>query len=119
MMVPAIRRAPPPPLPLAVRRAALVVRIHAAREETADVVRTIAADLRATERTRRSIQNGWKVLKAAVVAAGVIWSFNATSRIGRGRRFFTLAVSLLSTLRAMRRISAFLLPFTQLHQRQG
>ena len=117
MMVPALRRAPP--LPLAVRRAALIVRIHVAREETADVVRYIAADLRATEHTRRSIQSGWKILKAAVVAAGVIWSFNATSRIGRGRRFFTLAVSLLSTMRAMRKISAFLLPLTQSLQRQG
>lgn len=117
MIVPAVLRAPP--LPLAVRRAALVVRIHAAREETAGVVRTIAADLRATEHTRRSIQSGWRILKASVVAAGVIWSFNATSRIGRGRRFFTLAVSLLSTMRAMRKISAFLLPLTQSLQRQG
>lgn len=117
MIVPTVHRAPP--LPLAARRAALVVRIHAAREETAGVIRNITTDFRATERTRRSIQSGWKVFKASAVAAGVIWSFNATSRMGRGRRFFTLAVSLLSTMRAMRRVSALLLPFTQLHQRQG
>ncbi len=117
MIAPAMHRAPP--LPLAVRRAALIVRIHAAREETSDVVRMIAADVRATERTRHSIHTGWKVLKASVVAAGVIWSFSATSRIGRGRRFFTLAVSLLSTMRAMRKVSAFVLPLTQSLQKQG
>ena len=101
------------PMPLSVRRAALLVRIQAAREQTASVVQYLAADVRATEQSRRSIQTGWKVFKAAAVAAGVIWSFNATSRLARGRRFFTLAVSMLSTMRAMRRASAFLLPFLQ------
>ena len=101
------------PMPLAARRAALLVRIQAAREQTASVAQYLAADVRATEQTRRSIQTGWKVFKAVAVAAGVIWSFNATSRLGRGRRFFTFAVSMLSTMRAMRRASAFLLPFTR------
>ncbi len=115
MISPAAQQASQP-IPLAVRRAALLVRIQAAREQTADVVQHLAADVRATEQSRRSIQTGWKVFKAAAVAAGVIWSFNATSRLGRGRRFFTLAVSMLSMMRTMRRASAFLRPFSQLTQ---
>ena len=117
MMMPATRR--PPRLALPVQRMALLVRIHQARAETAEIVGYLAADLQATERTRRSIQSGWKVLKAAVVAAGVIWSFNASSRLGRGRRFVTLAISLLSTMRAMRRVSAFFGPLIQSSGRQG
>ena len=102
------------PTPLAARRAALQLRIQHAREQTASVVQNLAADVRATEQTRRSIQTGWKVFKAAAVAGGVIWSFNATSRLGRGRRFLTFAVSMLSAMRTMRRVSALLLPLTQL-----
>jgi hypothetical protein len=108
-----------PPLSLAVRRASLLVRIHAARRETADVGRLIAVDLEGLARSQRAIHAGWKVFKASLVAAGVIWSFNATSRIGRGRRLFTLAVSLLSTMRAMRRISSFLGPLLQTTHRQA
>ncbi|MCY7389405.1 MAG: hypothetical protein LH481_15335 [Burkholderiales bacterium] len=107
------------PLALAARRAALLVRIHAARAETADISRHLAGDLRATEHTRRAILGGWKIFKASVLAAGVIWSFNATSRLARGRRFLTLAFSALSTIRAMRRLGTFLLPLTQSFQRQG
>ena len=102
------------PIPLAARRETLQLRIQRAREQTGDIVQRLAADVRATEKTRRSIQTGWKVFKAATVAGGVLWSFSATSRLGRGRRFFTLAVSILSTMRAMRRVSALLLPLKQL-----
>ena len=102
------------PIPLEERRLALQLRIQRAREETGSIVQHLAADVRATEQTRRSIQTGWKVFKAAAVAGGVIWSFNATSRLGRGRRFLTFAVSMLSTMRAMRRVSSLLSPFTQL-----
>jgi hypothetical protein len=117
MSVPVYRRAPP--LPLATRRIALQGRIRVAREETADVLQHLANDVRATDQTRRRVQNGWQLVKAATVAAGVVWSFNATSNSGRGRRFFTLAVSVLSSMRALRKISAFLLPLTQSHQHQG
>ena len=99
-----------PPLPLSLQRATLVARIHAAREETAVVARRVAIDLQGVERSQRSILTGLKILKASVVAAGVIWSLNATSRIGRGSRLFTIAISLLSTLRALRKVSAFLMP---------
>lgn len=104
---------------LASRRTALLARIHLAREETAEIGRLLATDLHATERTRRSILTALKVLKASAVAAGVIWTFNATSNIGRGRRFVTLAISLLSTVRTMRKVGAFLSPFTQISQKQG
>lgn len=104
---------------LASRRVALLARIHLAREETAEVGRLLATDLHATERTRRSILTAVKVLKASAVAAGVIWTFNATSNIGRGRRFVTLAISLLSTVRAMRKVGLFLSPFTQISQKKG
>ena len=103
-----------PQLSLASRRVNLLARIHLAREETAEVGRLLATDLHATERTRRSILTAVKVLKASAVAAGVIWTFNATSNLGRGRRFVTLGISLLSTVRAMRKVSAFLSPFTQI-----
>ena len=107
-----------PQLSLASRRVNLLARIHLAREETAEVGRLLATDLHATERTRRSILTAVKVLKASAVAAGVIWTFNATSNLGRGRRFVTLGISLLSTVRAMRKVSAFLSPFTQISQKR-
>lgn len=110
---------PVPQQSLSARRVALLARIHLAREETAEVGRLLATDLQATERTRRSILTALKVLKASAVAAGVIWSFNATSNIGRGRRFVTLAISFLSTVRTMRKVGAFLSPFTQISERQG
>ena len=106
-------------LSLSARRIALLAHIHAAREDTAQAGRRVAADLQATERSRRSILTGLKVFKAAVVAAGVIWSFNASSRIGRGSRLFTVAISLLSWIRTVRRVGAFLSPLTQLPGRQG
>ena len=104
---------------LAARRTSLLTRIHAAREETAEVGRHLAADVRATERSRIAIQSGWKIFKASAVAAGVIWSFNATSGGGRSRRLFTVAVSLLSTMRTLRRMGALLGPLAQLTRRQG
>ena len=126
MMVPVVRPIVlpitlrlPPRLSLPVRRTALLARIHAGRERTTEAGRRVAADLQATERYRRSILTGLKVLKASVLAAGVIWSLNATSRIGRGRRLFTIAISLLSTIRAMRKVSAFLIPLTESPGRQG
>lgn len=105
-------------LSLASRRVNLLARIHLAREETAEVGRLLATDLHATERTRRSILTAVKVLKASAVAAGVIWTFNATSNLGRGRRFVTLGISLLSTVRAMRKVSGFLSSFTQISQKR-
>ena len=104
------------PIPLEERRIALQLRIQRAREQTSSVIQHLAADVRATEQTRRSIQTGWKVFKAAAVAGGLIWSFNATSHLGRGRRFFTLAVGMLSTMRAMRKANKLVLPLTQLFQ---
>ena len=90
------------------RRVRLLVRIHAAREETAVVFQHLANDVRATEKTALVVQGTWKLLKAAAVAGGLVWSFNAASNSGRGRRFFTLAVSILSAMRTMRRVSAIL-----------
>ena len=95
-------------LPLENRRTLLLARIHVAREETTVVLEHLAIDARATEKTRLAILGGWKILKAAAVAGGVIWSFNAASNGGGGRRFFTLAVSILSAMRTMRRVSAIL-----------
>ncbi|MEO8384899.1 MAG: hypothetical protein ABI583_06645 [Betaproteobacteria bacterium] len=89
------------------RRTALLIRIHAARAETAVVLEYVANDIRATDKTRLAIQGSWKLFKAAALAAGVVWSFNASSNSGRGRRFFTLAVSMLSAMRTLRRVTAF------------
>ena len=107
---------------LPARRVALLARIHAARLDSAQIGRRLALDLHATERSRQSIHAGWKLLKASAVAAGVVWSFSATSNFSRGRRFLTIAVSLLSTLRAMRKVRSFLSPLTKfptLMNRQG
>ena len=104
---------------LPMRREALLVRIHVAREETAAIGRHVTADLEALVQSRRSFFSGLKLLRASVVAAGVIWSFNASSRIGRGSRVFTIALSLLSTIRAMRKVGALLGPLRQLPERQG
>ena len=106
MITPA--RSGAPPVPLEERRALLLVRIHAAREETAVVLQHVANHVRATEKTALVIQGTWKVLKAAAVAAGVVWSFNAASNGGRGRRIITLAISMLSAMRTVRRVSAIL-----------
>ena len=116
----ALRRPLPLPaqLSLSVRRTVLLARIHAAREETAVVARLVAADLQAADRTRRNLMGAWQVLKAGAVAAGIIWSFNAASNMGKGRRFVTMALSMLSSLRALRKIGALLAPLTQPSQRQ-
>ena len=108
-----------PTLPM--QRAALLIRIYAARQTTAEVGHHLAADLEALVQLRRSFFTGLKLLRASVVAAGVIWSFNASSRIGRGSRLFTTALSLLSTVRAMRKIGALLSPLIQSpsSERQG
>ncbi len=95
-------------LSLESRRTLLLGRIHVAREETAVVFQHLANDVRATEKTALVIQGTWKLLKAAAVAAGVVWSFNAASNSGRGRRLITLAISVLSAMRTMRRVSAIL-----------
>ena len=100
-------------LSLPARKVALLKRIQASRLDTMDIGRRIAIDLQTTERSRRSIHAGWKLLKASAVAAGVVWSFNATTNFSRGRRFLTIAVSLLSTLRAMRKVRSFLEPLTK------
>ena len=101
------------PLPLSVQRTLLLARIHAAREETAVAARLVAADLQAADRTRRNLMDAWQVLKAGAVAAGIIWSFNAASNMGKGRRFITMALSMLTSLRALRQIGALLAPLTQ------
>ncbi len=109
-------------LPLSVRRAALLARIESARGETAAAARLVDADLQAIDRTRRNLLGVWQVMKAGAVAAGVIWSFNAASNLGKGRRFITMALSMLSSVRAMRNIGALLAPpiqSTQPTQRQG
>ena len=98
------------PLPLATRRSDLLLRIQIAREETAAAGRRVGVDLQVTERTRRSILTSFKVLKASLVAAGVIWSFNASSRIARGSRLITFAISMLSTARTLRKVGAFFVP---------
>ena len=97
-------------LPLAVRRSDLLHRIETTREETAAAGRRVTADLHVTERTRRTILTSFKVLKASLVAAGVIWSFNASSRIARGSRLITFAISMLSTARTLRKVGAFFVP---------
>ncbi len=98
-------------LPLTVRRAALLTRIQAAREETAIAGRLVAEDLRKTE---RSILSGWKLLKITALAAGLVWVFSAASQVNRGRRFLTLAISLLSIVHRVRRIGALLTPLAKL-----
>ena len=113
-----LQRPLPVPLPLSVRRTVLLARIHAAREETAVASRLVAADLQAADRTRRNLMGAWQVLKAGAVAAGIIWSFNAASNMGKGRRFITMALSMLSSLRALRQIGALLAPLTQPRPRQ-
>ena len=103
-------------LPLAERRTLLLARIQAARGETTEAARLVATDLQKME---RSIHNGWRLLKATAFATGVVWSLNAASKAGRGRRFITLAISLLSTMRTARRIGAILISLTKLSGRQG
>lgn len=93
-----------PLVSLAAQREALLERIHAARSESALIGVRLAADLEATEKTRRSIVAGLKVLRASVVAAGVIWSFNAATKVRGTRRVFTIILSLLSTVRALRKL---------------
>ena len=108
-----------PPLLLSERREALLARIHIARGQTADAGRLLAQDLQALGRSQRAIQYGWKLFKASAVAAGVIWSFNASSSLGRGRRFVTMAISLLSTMRALRKVGGLLIQTTHISERQG
>ena len=107
------------PLPLPERRAAVLARIDEARLETAAIGLYVAADLERLDRKRRAIISGWHLAQAAGLAAGLIWSIKATSHISRGRRFVTLAISLLSTMRAMRRVGSVFNVFTQSIQKQG
>ena len=107
------------PLTLPERRAAVLARIRDARRETAEISLYVADDLEGLDRKRRAIISGWRLAQAAGLAAGFIWSIKATSHIGRGRRFVTLAISLLSTMRAMRRVGSVFNVFTQSIQKQG
>ena len=118
-MTVAVTRYRPERWPLAARRTALLARIQAARVGTAQAGRRVAADLHATERSRRAFLTGFKIFKATLVASGVIWSLNAPSRIGRGSRLLTIAIGLFSTIRAMRRVGALLGSLTQLPRGQG
>lgn len=107
------------PVPLPERRAAVLARIHEARLETVEIGLYVADDLEALDRKRRAIVSGWQLAQAAGLAAGVIWSLKASSRLGRGRRFVTLVISLLSTMRAMRKVGSVFNVFTQSIQKQG
>ena len=107
------------PLPLPERRVAVLARIHDARRETAEIGLCVAADLERLDRKRRAIISGWQLAQAAGLAAGVIWSIKATSHLGRGRRFITLAISFLSTMRAIRKVGSVFNVFTQSIQKQG
>lgn len=102
--------APLSALTLAEKRTALLLRIHAAREGTAEVGRKLAADLESFDRTRRSFIAGLKLAQATIAAAGLVWSLNAclhpASPIGRRSRLFTVGFSMLSTLRGLQRVSA-------------
>ncbi len=128
MIVPVpVRRHPPMLQPaslhaLSLRREALLVRIGAAREDTAEAGRLLAADLRAGERMQRSFLGVLKLVKATLVVGGVIWSLKTLSppsRPGRSRRLLTMAMGLLSTMRALRTIRAILLPPAPSTQNQG
>ncbi len=91
----------------------LLVRIHAGRQDTAFAAGRLASDLRSADHSRRSIQTGLDVIKASLAAAGVIWSLNAISHrthAGRSGRLFTFAISLLSSLRVIRKAGAILIP---------
>ncbi|MEO8101288.1 MAG: hypothetical protein ABI790_02110 [Betaproteobacteria bacterium] len=109
-----VRSRPPTARSLLLRREALLARIAVARGQTADAGRRLSEDLQAAARTQRSMLGGLKLAKASLAAAGVIWSLNATTRLGRGSRFLTIALSVLSTLRLMRRVRAFLMPLAPL-----
>ena len=105
-------------VPLAERRAELIARIHAARGETAELAHRLASDVRKTGRAQTYIQGAFTLFKSAMVAAGVVWTFRATSHTGPGRRFITMAVSVLSavrTLRALGKVGAYLSPFSTPH----
>ena len=107
------------PQQLNLQRGALLLRIQAAREDTAQIGRLVALDMGSLAQSRRTLLTGLKLLKASLVAAGLVWSFNASSNIGRGSRLFTIAISLLSTIRAVRKVSAFLIPNSPSPERQG
>ena len=101
------------PVPLAERREALLRRIHAKRGETVEFAGRLAHDIRRTSHAQRYMRSGFSLLKSAVVAAGVIWSFKATAKAGFFSRFFTMAVSALSairTFRALGKVGEFLSP---------
>ena len=103
-MTEAVVRSLMPLATLTARRGALLVRIHAAREVSASIGVRLAADLEATEKTRRSVVAGLKVLRASVVAVGVIGGFNAATKVRGTRRVFMIFLSLLSTVRALRKL---------------
>ena len=117
MIMPLARRRSAP-LSLPVRRTALLVRIHAARRETTEAGRQVATDLQSMERSRLSILAGLRLARAALIAAGVIWSLNAPSRTGRGRRLLTIAISALSIIRTLRNVRALLTPLVSPPPRQ-
>ena len=105
--------------PLSRRRAALLARIHVGRRETTETGRLFAADLLTAERTTRSIFAGLRILGVCAVATCAIWGANsmrsrsastANPRLGPGSRLLTVAVSLFSTLRTLRKLALFLTP---------
>jgi hypothetical protein len=103
---------------LPARRMALLASIQAKREATTEVGRLLATDLHMLERSRRTIVTGLKVLKTAALAGGVIWSLNATSRLGRGSRLMSVGIGVLSSIRTMRKLGAFFIPLIQSPPRQ-
>ncbi|MEQ1517471.1 MAG: hypothetical protein ABL931_13390 [Usitatibacteraceae bacterium] len=109
----------PSPQSLAAQKAALIVRIHAARGETSNIGRRIATDFLTAEQSRLKLLAGLKLFRAAAVAAGVVWSFKAVTGGSRARRLFTLAVSLMSTMRAVHKVGRFFTPHTITNESHG
>jgi hypothetical protein len=101
---------PPSHQSLTARKAALIIRIHAARAETSGIGRRLATDFRAAEQSRQKLLAGLKLFRAAAVAGGVVWSFNAVTGGSRARRLLTIALSLISTMRAVHKVGAFFRP---------
>lgn len=99
----------------AMQREALLLRIHAKRDETIELASRLAQDIRRTGRARSYLRSGLSLLRSAVLAGGVIWTFKATAKAGFFSRFFTMAVGALSALRTFRalgKVGEFISPFS-------
>jgi hypothetical protein len=106
-------------VPLERQREALLARIHEKRGETIELAQRLAQDIRKTGHAQNYVRTGFSLLKSAVIAGGVIWSFKATAKAGFMSRFFTMAVSALSavrTFRALGKVGEFFSPFSTSEQ---